>query len=79
VLRIGELRDSSLVARRLTVLPQVCCASAPTWPATARRQPGRSGRTEAVDYQSASTGKSVPFEFTVDGRVEARSLPSRWR
>ena len=28
VLRIGELRDSSLVARRLTVLPQVCCASA---------------------------------------------------
>jgi DNA-binding transcriptional LysR family regulator len=28
-----------------------------------------------VDYQSASTGKSIPFEFTVDGRVEARSLP----
>jgi hypothetical protein len=28
-----------------------------------------------VDYQSASTGKSMPFEFTVDGRVEAAACP----
>lgn len=75
VLRIGELRDSSLVARRLTVLPQVCCASAgyvaehglPDTLADLDRH-------QAVDYLSASTGKSVPFEFTVGGKVETRSL-----
>ena len=31
-------------------------------------------RHQAVDYLSASTGKSVPFEFTVGGKVETRSL-----
>ena len=78
VLRIGELRDSSLVARRLTALPQVCCASAAY---IARHgQPARPAdleRFEAVDYLSASTGKSVPFEFLIDGRLESRSLRSR--
>ena len=38
VLRIGELRDLSLVARRLTALPPRCAAPAPpTSPATASR------------------------------------------
>ena len=76
VLRIGELRDSSLVARRLTALPQVCCASAAYLAGHGVPQlPYDLAGHQAVDYQSASTGKSIPFEFTVDGRVEARSLP----
>ncbi|WP_374243811.1 LysR family transcriptional regulator [Zoogloea sp.] len=78
VLRIGELRDSSLVARRLTALPQVCCASA-TYIARHGRpnRPSDLDRFEAVDYLSASTGKSVPFEFTVDGQVENRNVRAR--
>ena len=76
VLRIGELRDSSLVARRLTVLPQVCCVSRAYLARHGMPQvPDDLAGHRAVDYQSASTGKSIPFEFTVDGRVEARSLP----
>ncbi len=77
VLRIGELRDSSLVARRLSVLPQVCCAS-PAYLARAGTPLTLADLDthEAVDYQSASTGKSMPFEFSVAGRTETRSL--RW-
>ena len=76
MLRIGELRDSSLVARRLTVLPQVCCVSRAYLARHGMPQvPDDLAGHRAVDYQSASTGKSIPFEFTVDGRVEARSLP----
>jgi DNA-binding transcriptional LysR family regulator len=77
VLRIGELRDSSLVARRLGMLDQVCCASADYL--AARGTPASLAELEthqAVDYLSASSGKSVPFEFTVAGRIEARSLAS---
>lgn len=76
VLRIGELRDSSLVARRLALLPQVVCASAGYIakygvPASPDALAGH----RAVDYLSASTGKSVPFEFLVGGKVETRSVP----
>lgn len=76
VLRIGEPRDPSLVARRLTTLPQVCCAS-PAYLARHGVPAGLDGLAghQAVEYQSASTGKSIPFEFAVDGRVETRSLP----
>ncbi len=76
VMRIGELRDSSLAARRLTTLPQVCCASSAYLARHGTPQrPDELAGHRAVDYQSASTGKSIPFEFTVDGRVEAHSLP----
>ena len=77
VLRIGELRDSSLVARRLTLLDQVCCASADY--IAAHGTPASLAELEhhrAVDYLSASTGKSVPFEFTLGSRIETRSLAS---
>ena len=77
VLRIGELRDSSLVARRLTLLDQVCCASADY--IAAHGTPASLAELEhhrAVDYLSASTGKSVPFEFMLGSRIETRSLAS---
>lgn len=76
VLRIGALRDSTLVARRLTMLAQLTCASADY----VRRQGLPASLAEldkhrAVNYVSASTGKAVPLEFVVDGELCTRELP----
>ncbi|KAB2965888.1 LysR family transcriptional regulator [Zoogloea sp.] len=77
VLRIGELRDSALVARPLARLEQLTCAS-PSYLArygTPTRLDELS-QHRTVDYISASSGRSVPLEFSVDGRIEYRSLPA---
>ena len=81
VLRAGTLQDSSMVGRRIALLPQVTVASPgylarhgePADPA-ALAAPGSSHR--AVDYLSSATGKPVPLEFTVDGRVSTLQLPA---
>lgn len=77
VLRAGELRDIPLVARRLSVLQQVTCASAD--------YVAKNGRPEsmeemsdhrAIDYFSGTGGKTVPFEFMVGDKLITRSLPA---
>ncbi|WP_398495779.1 LysR family transcriptional regulator [Variovorax sp.] len=81
VLRAGTLQDSSMVGRRIALLPQVTVASPdylarhgePADPA-ALAAPGSAHR--AVDYLSSATGKPVPLEFTVDGRVSTLQLPA---
>ena len=78
VLRIGELGDLPLHARRLGRLRQVTCASA----AYLAEHPPPANLDELethwmVDYVSASTARSAPLEFEVDGRVELLSLRSR--
>ncbi|WP_395350459.1 LysR substrate-binding domain-containing protein [Variovorax sp. UC122_21] len=81
VLRAGTLQDSSMVGRRIALLPQVTVASPgylalhgePAEPA-ALAAPGSTHR--AVDYLSSATGKPVPLEFTVDGRVSTLQLPA---
>ena len=75
VLRLGELRDSSLVARRLNALEQVSCVSRGYallhgTPATLDEL----NRHRAVDYVSPSSGKPLPLEFSVESRIETRSL-----
>lgn len=76
-LRIGTLPDSSLVGRRLTDLPQLTCASAGY---VARHgRPGSPDELAAhrmVAYVSASSGKAVPLEFQVDGRLTSLNLAS---
>lgn len=77
VLRIGELRDSALVARPLARLEQITCAS-PAYLArygTPDSLDALSGH-RMVDYISASSGRSIPLEFDVDGHIEYRSLPA---
>ena len=78
VLRAGDLRDVPLVARRLAHLPQVTCASAEY---LARQgNPGTLdalAQHHAVDYLSAATGRPVPLEFVVDGKLLTRKLPAR--
>ena len=77
VLRIGELRDVPLVARHLGQLQQVTCASAGYLarhgrPATLADLAAHT----VVDYFSASSGKTLPLEFVVDGQSVTRSLPA---
>lgn len=77
VVRLGELRESSLVARRLATLRQVTCASRAYVercgvPATLAELDAH----RAVDYVSASTGRQSPLEFVVGDRLETRSIPS---
>jgi DNA-binding transcriptional LysR family regulator len=77
VLRAGILQDSSMVGRRVALLPQVTVAS----PGYLARY-GEPGSIEAlashraVNYISSGTGKVVPLEFTVDGRVTTVDLPA---
>lgn len=78
VLRIGELRDWPLVARRLSEFPQVTCASADyleAWgePTTLDEIGGH----QMVGYLSPSTGKALPLAFLVDGSLESRELPAQ--
>ncbi|MFY3136294.1 LysR family transcriptional regulator [Achromobacter xylosoxidans] len=69
VLRAGTLQDSSLVGRQIALMPQVTVAS-PAYlarygePATLDDLEGH----RVVDYVSSSSGRSLPLDFTVDGR-----------
>ncbi|MHA7684208.1 LysR family transcriptional regulator [Cupriavidus sp. PET2-C1] len=75
VLRAGNLQDSSMVGRRVALLEQVTVAS-PAYlarygePADLDALPAH----RAVNYISSGTGKAVPLEFTVAGRVTAVQL-----
>jgi DNA-binding transcriptional LysR family regulator len=78
VLRVGELRDSSMVGRRVAQLAQVTCASAAYLerhgvPATL----DEIGRHQAVNWHSAGSGRTLPFEFLVDGELRTLQLPGR--
>ena len=73
VLRVGELGDSSMVARRVATLQQVTCASREYLrghgtPETVDALRGH----RAVNFLSPRNGKPMPFDFIVDG--EPRSL-----
>jgi DNA-binding transcriptional LysR family regulator len=75
VLRAGQLRDSSLVARRVALLPQLTCASASYLaqfgePRTLADLAGH----RAVNYLSSATSQALPLEFTVNGEVRTLSL-----
>jgi len=77
VLRVGALRDSTMIARQVTLLEEVTCAS-PDY----LRKYGRLRTLEdlaehrAVNFISSATGKPVPFEFDVGGTTRFEVLRS---
>ncbi|MBB1636373.1 LysR family transcriptional regulator [Cupriavidus sp. UME77] len=75
VLRAGNLQDSSMVGRRVALLEQVTVAS-PAYLARHGEPADLDALTahRAVNYISSGTGKPVPLEFTVAGRVTAMQL-----
>ncbi len=78
VLRVGELRDSSMVGRRVATLQQVTCASAAYFEQYGTPQTLDDLITQghrAVNFFSSSTGKLFPFDFIVDGEERSIALP----
>ena len=75
-LRVGELRDSSMVGRRVATLQQVTCASAAYLdqhgtPATVEQL----ATHRAVNFYSSTCGRMLPFDFMVDGEQRSVALP----
>ncbi|MGF6724830.1 DNA-binding transcriptional LysR family regulator [Paraburkholderia sp. GAS41] len=75
VLRAGSLQDSSMVGRRVAELEQVTVAS-PEYLARYGEPADLAALSthRAVNYLSSATGKAVPLEFAVDGRLSAMNL-----
>ncbi|CAH2899689.1 MAG: Transcriptional regulator Bxe_A3011, LysR family [uncultured Paraburkholderia sp.] len=76
VLRAGTLQDSSMVGRRVAQLQQVTVAS----PAYLEKygepaDPSALESHRAVNYVSSATGKPVPLEFDIEGRITPVLLP----
>ena len=70
VIRGGTPRDSSLVARRLALIPEVVCASPGYLQQHGTPQhPDELAKHHAVGFFSNSHDVSYPFEFIVDGEV----------
>ncbi len=76
-LRVGRLADSDLVARQLTMLEEVTCAS----PAYIARH-GLPRHIDALDghrmvgFRSSATGAVLPLEFTSHGATRTVMLPA---
>jgi DNA-binding transcriptional LysR family regulator len=75
VLRAGSLQDSSMVGRRVAELEQVTVAS-PAYLARYGEPADLAALSahRAVNYSSSATGKALPLEFSVDGRVSTMNL-----
>ncbi|WP_310048894.1 LysR family transcriptional regulator [Luteibacter sp. 3190] len=76
VVRAGDLPDSTLMGRRVTVFEQVTLAS----PAYLARHgtpttPDDLDGHRMVAYSTSATGKPYPMDFTVDGQLREIPLP----
>ncbi|WP_050288193.1 LysR family transcriptional regulator [Yersinia intermedia] len=77
VLRVGNLQDSDMVARRVALLPQVTCAA----PQYLQRQgiplelDQLSGH-QMVGFRSSATGSLMPLEFATDTPFNTNKI---WR
>ncbi|MBC8728016.1 LysR family transcriptional regulator [Paraburkholderia sp. UCT2] len=77
VIRMGTLDESSLVAKRIGLARIVTCAS----PAYLRKFGTPTtledlGEHRAVNYVSARSGRTFPFEYEVDGEIERVAMDS---
>ncbi|HUD40887.1 MAG TPA: LysR substrate-binding domain-containing protein [Dokdonella sp.] len=80
-IRVGELRASDLVARRLTVLAEAT-AAAPDYCARHGVPADVDALSDAhrmVGFHSSATGGLLPLEFQCAGRVRHLTLPTRVR
>ncbi|MDQ7977959.1 LysR family transcriptional regulator [Paraburkholderia sp. SARCC-3016] len=75
VIRAGNPRDSSLVARRLASMPQVICAS-PDYLARhgTPQHPEELAGHQSVRFFASGGGSDYPLELTVDGALRAYAI-----
>lgn len=75
VLRVGDLRDSDMIARRIAMLEEVTCAG----PAYIERY-GQPASVDDLDghlmvgFHSSGSGALLPLEFTVNGTLREMTL-----
>jgi DNA-binding transcriptional LysR family regulator len=75
VVRAGTPRDSSLVARRLAVMPEVICASPEYLQYFGTPQhPDELSSHQAVGFFASSHDRNYPFELVVDDQVREFEL-----
>jgi len=77
VLRVGDIKDSDMIARRVAMLDEITCAG----PAYIDRfgQPASVdalGGHTMVGFHSSAAGTLLPLEFVVDGAVRELRLPA---
>ena len=77
VIRAGVARDSTLVARRLAVMPEVICGS-PDYFARfgVPARPEDLDHHQAVGFFASGRDSTYPFELVVDGQVREYQLVS---
>ena len=81
VLRVGDLKDSAMIARRVGMLDEATCAS-PAYlerhgvPATPDDLAREGSGHEMIGFVSSATGEHFPLEFTVDGALRHVTLPA---
>jgi DNA-binding transcriptional LysR family regulator len=75
VIRAGSPKDSSLVARRIAVMPEVICAS-PGYLARfgTPRHPDDLAQHQAVGFFASGRDSAYPFELIVDGQLREYTL-----
>jgi DNA-binding transcriptional LysR family regulator len=77
VLRVGDIKDSDMIARRVAMLDEITCAG----PAYIDRF-GQPASVDAlgghimVGFHSSAAGTLLPLEFVVDGAVRELKLPA---
>ncbi len=78
VVRVGKLKDSDMVARKLGELEEVTCA-APSYlqrfghPESLQQLAGH----HMIGFRSSATGTLLPLEFALDGLVQQVTLPAK--
>lgn len=77
ILRVGELSDSTLVARRLGQFRMVNCAS-PAYLARygTPQSPADLAQHQLIDYATTLGGRTALFEYVTDGRRLAQPVPA---
>ena len=77
VLRVGDLHDSSMVGRRVAMLPEVTCAS-PAYLARfgTPRTPEDLDGHRMIGFVSSATGSVIPLEFQVEDAIRNITLPT---
>ena len=77
VLRVGDLKDSAMVGRRVALLEEVTCAS----PAYLARYGTPASLDDlqghvAIGFMSSATGTTLPLEFLINGQSRNVVLPA---
>lgn len=84
VLRVGDLKDSAMIARRVGLLDEVTCAApaylerhgVPTTPDALAAKTEKGGGHVMIGFVSSATGEHFPLEFMVGGVLKLVTLPT---